>query len=184
MHREEDNLKMNFVDSPQAGDDDAAPIGNASVTLNDSLALEDMSIIKGKKSDIFKGRKYFFGLGRRKSSIAKVRIYAEGKGHMYVNNREYRQYFPHFEFQKIITHSLDVAKQRASFDVSIVTSGGGMRGQVESIRLGIARALVIADPELRFVLKQAGLLTRDPRVKERKKPGLKGARKAPQWAKR
>ncbi len=186
MHTEEDNLKIDFVDNSQA-DDSLAHTDDAAVSLDpegNSLDLEDVSLVKGKKGDIFKGRKYFFGLGRRKSSIAKIRIYPAGKGHIYVNNVEYRRYFPHFEFQKIITQSLDIAKQRVGFDVSIVTSGGGMRGQVESIRLGIARALIIADPEMRSTLKQAGFLTRDPRVKERKKPGLKGARKAPQWAKR
>lgn len=137
-----------------------------------------------KLEELFANRKYFYGLGRRKEAIAQVRLYSDGKGRIYVNQKEYRQFFRFFEFQKIITKSLDLIKEKQKIDLLIKVRGGGVRGQAEAASLGLARAAVKMDPEYRERLKQAGLLTRDARVKERKKPGLKRARRAPQWQKR
>jgi small subunit ribosomal protein S9 len=137
-----------------------------------------------KIKDLFENREYFYGLGRRKGAVAQVRIYPEGKGRIYINKKEHRRYFPFFEFQKIITKALDLVKEKQNVDLSVKVQGGGVRGQAEAISLGIARALVKWNIDNKDKLKQVGLLTRDDRVKERKKPGLKGARRAPQWQKR
>lgn len=140
--------------------------------------------LKGGKGDMFQGRQFKHAIGRRKSSRARIRMYPEGKGIIVVNGIDYKRYFPHFEFQKIITQPLDTVKQRSSFDISIIVEGGGLHGQAESIRLGLSRGLILFDQSLKATLKKALFLTRDPRVKERKKPGLKRARRAPQWQKR
>lgn len=137
-----------------------------------------------KIADLFANRTYFYGLGRRKQAIAEVRLYSDGKGRIYVNQKEYRQFFRFFEFQKVITKVLDLIKEKQKIDLSIKVYGGGVRGQAEAASLGLARAAVKMDSEYRERLKQTGLLTRDARVKERKKPGLKRARRAPQWQKR
>lgn len=139
---------------------------------------------KDKYNELFKNRTYFYGVGRRKSAVAQVRIYASGKGRIYINKKEYRQYAPYFTHQKTITKPLDLVKEKQNTDISVHVNGGGIVGQVDAICLGVARALVKMDLEYRDKLRQAGFLTRDPRVKERKKPGLKRARRAPQWKKR
>ncbi len=127
--------------------------------------------------------KYVYAVGRRKESSARVRLYS-GKGRITINKKEYRQYFPIFYLQKKVLEPLRLTKLLNKFDISIKVTGGGIRGQAEAIRLGIARCLIKHDVKLRPSLKAAGFLKRDARVKERKKPGLKRARKAPQWAKR
>jgi len=137
-----------------------------------------------KKEDIFIGRKYIYALGRRKSAVAQIKLYDQGKGFFYINNKDFRNYFNYFEFQKAMLSALDFLKIKQFFDCQIKVNGGGLRGQSEAIKLGIARALVKLNPENRVKLKKIGLLTRDSRVKERKKPGLKSARRAPQFSKR
>lgn len=137
-----------------------------------------------KYEEIFLKRAYFYGVGRRKTSTAQVRIYNDGKGRIYVNKREYRKYFPHLEIQKIITKSLDLLKEKQNFDVSAHVKGGGFHGQADAVLLAISRAIVKMDPEYRDKLKPGGFLKTDSRKKERKKPGLKRARRAPQWQKR
>ncbi len=150
------------------------------------MALQNNKKQKNTKKleELFAKRKYFYGLGRRKEAVAQVRLYPDGKGRIYVNQKEYRQFFKFFEFQKIITKSLDLIKEKQKIDLFIKVRGGGVHGQAEAASLGLARAAIKLDPEYRERLKQAGLLTRDARVKERKKPGLKRARRAPQWQKR
>ena len=128
--------------------------------------------------------KYLYGLGRRKSSIAKVRIYKRGKGKVTINGKDYKEYFPTTILQKIITDALITISQDDKLDIEVKVSGGGKKGQAEAIRLGISRALIQLNPIFKKALKKHKYLTRDPRVKERKKPGLKRARRAPQWAKR
>lgn len=128
--------------------------------------------------------KYFYAVGRRKRSIATVRLYENGSGKIYVNELELKDYFPHFEFQKVINDPLNAVGHSNKHDITINVKGGGKSGQADSIKLGIARALTLLDKELRESLKKQGYLKRDPRKKERKKPGLKRARRAPQWAKR
>ena len=119
---------------------------------------------------------YFYGLGRRKTAIARVRL-VPGKGAVTVNGEQVE---PNADYIAPLT----LTGQEGKFDLSAVVSGGGMISQVEAIRLGVARALVELDETLKQSLRKAGYLTRDPREKERKKPGLKRARRAPQWAKR
>ncbi|MDD5290324.1 MAG: 30S ribosomal protein S9 [Patescibacteria group bacterium] len=129
-------------------------------------------------------KKFFQGLGRRKSAIARVRIYADGKGLITVNGKELEKHFPYFEYQEQIMAPLEQIGLAKKVDVSVMVKGGGSRGQAEAIELGIARALVEKDEANKPALRTAGHLSRDPRVKERKKPGLKRARRAPQWTKR
>jgi len=122
--------------------------------------------------------------GRRKTAIARVRLVTSGKGVFVVNGKPMEQYFTTFEQRLLANQPLKTVGMETAMDVSAQVSGGGMHGQAESVRLGIARALVALNPAYRKTLKKLGFLTRDPRAKERKKPGLKRARRAPQWSKR
>ena len=125
----------------------------------------------------------FLGTGRRKSSIARVRI-MPGKGNLIVNGKELDEYLPTEVLRIIAKLPFDVTNTNGKFDMIVKVEGGGLSGQAGAIRHGLARALVAANEENRAALKAAGFLTRDPRMKERKKPGLKKARKAPQFSKR
>ncbi len=128
--------------------------------------------------------RYFHGVGRRKTSVARVRLYP-GSGRIIINNRPVEQYFGGRELYRVmITEPLRLTNLLDRFEVRARVVGGGLSGQAGAVRHGIARALVRFNEELKPVLRRAGLLTRDPRVKERKKPGLKRARKAPQYTKR
>jgi len=131
-----------------------------------------------------KTKRYFEGVGRRKTSVARVRIFADSKGEFSINNRELEAYFPVKELQIIAKEAFSKSPKGESFSTSVKIKGGGPKSQAEAVRLGIARSLEKYDPELRGELKRAGFLKRDPRVKERKKFGLKKARKAAQWSKR
>ena len=132
---------------------------------------------------MFEGKPYFYGTGRRKSSVARVRLY-KGTGKITINERDIDDYFG-LETLKVITRQpLAITDTVGKFDVVCRVTGGGVTGQAGAIRHGIARALLQADENMRPELKKAGLLTRDPRMKERKKYGLKGARRAPQFSKR
>lgn len=125
----------------------------------------------------------FYGTGRRKSSVARVRL-VPGNGQIIVNGKDSKDYFCKKTLEMIIRQPLVLTETEGRFDVLVNAHGGGTTGQAGAVRLGIARALLKADPEYRPVLKKAGFLTRDPRMKERKKYGLKGARRAPQFSKR
>ena len=125
----------------------------------------------------------FLGTGRRKSSFARVRI-MPGKGNLIVNGKTLDEYLPTEVLRIIAKHPFDVTNTNGKFDMIAKVEGGGLSGQAGAIRHGLARALVAANEENRATLKSAGFLTRDPRMKERKKPGLKKARKAPQFSKR
>lgn len=124
-------------------------------------------------------------LGRRKSAIARVSVTPASQDQIAitVNGRDWKEYFNYFEWQDILVAPLKAVGWKG-VTVAVRVSGGGIRGQAEAIRLAIARALLEAEAELRATLKKAGFLTRDSRIKERKKPGLKRARRAPQWSKR
>lgn len=127
---------------------------------------------------------YYEAVGRRKMATARVRLFSGGDGSIIVNDRPLEEYFSR---QKDIVHLKEPLQATATenrFNVSIKVNGGGMTGQSGAIRLGVARALLKVDPDLRPILRKGGFLTRDARVKERKKPGLKRARKAPQYTKR
>ncbi|MDD3386537.1 MAG: 30S ribosomal protein S9 [Candidatus Pacebacteria bacterium] len=130
------------------------------------------------------GDRYFEGTGRRKTSIARVRLYTKGNKEIKVNDVDYKEYFDTPTLQSIVLDSLDTMKSLDRFRVVVVVRGGGINSQAESVRHGIARALVVFNPDYRKRLRKAGFLTRDSRMKERKKFGLKRARKAPQWSKR
>lgn len=125
----------------------------------------------------------YYGTGRRKSSVARVRL-VPGEGRIVVNNRDISEYIPSAALIEDIKQPLNLTETAGNYDVLVNVSGGGYAGQAGAIRHGISRALLEADPEYRASLKRAGLLTRDARMKERKKYGLKGARRAPQFSKR
>ena len=125
----------------------------------------------------------YAGTGRRKNAVARVRL-VPGTGKITVNKKDLEEYIPHADLRLVINQPFAVTSTEGSYDVHVNVVGGGYAGQSGAIRHGIARALLQADAEYRPVLKKAGYLTRDPRMKERKKYGLKGARRAPQFSKR
>ena len=127
--------------------------------------------------------RYYEGVGRRKRAIARVLLYP-GDGQIVVNEKPLREHFGRAQDWMAVAAPLKLTSTEANYNVSALVSGGGVTGQAEAIRHGVARALLVAHPELRLTLRRAGFLTRDPREKERKKPGLKRARKAPQYTKR
>ena len=126
----------------------------------------------------------YWGTGRRKKAIARVRLIPGGEGAITINKRDIAEYFPQDTMKLIVRQPLVLTATTDKYDVFVNVTGGGYTGQAGAIRHGIARALIVAAPELRGALKKEGYLTRDPRAKERKKYGLKKARKAPQFSKR
>lgn len=132
-----------------------------------------------KKTDVITS------IGRRKSAIARIKFHTKPveKLSIVINGRDFKDYFNYFEWQDVVTGPLKLVGKTAA-DIAVRIDGGGIPAQAEAVRLGIARALINLDKELRPTLKRAGFLTRDSRIKERKKPGLKRARRAPQWSKR
>lgn len=127
---------------------------------------------------------YYEGIGRRKSASARVRLFPGGTGNIIINDREASDYLPRLGDLDDVAAPLRAVGQEKSYNISVHVKGGGISGQRDAIRLGIARALLKIDPDLKPELKMKDLLTRDPRVKERKKPGLRRARKAPTYTKR
>ena len=129
-------------------------------------------------------RKYSYGTGRRKSSVARVRVYENGTGSIIINGRDMDDYFGLETLKLIVRQPLITTDMLGKVDIVVTVAGGGVSGQAGAIRHGISRALLGINPEYRANLKAAGFLTRDPRMKERKKYGLKAARRAPQFSKR
>ena len=129
-------------------------------------------------------KKYFYGTGRRKSSVARVRVYENGTGSIIINGRDIDEYFGLETLKLIVRQPLATTDTMGKVDVVVTVAGGGVSGQAGAIRHGISRALLNVNPEFRATLKAAGFLTRDPRMKERKKYGLKADRRAPQFSKR
>ena len=127
---------------------------------------------------------YFYGTGRRKSSVARVHLFAGGTGKVTINGRDIDDYFGLETLKLIVRQPFSVTSTESKFDIEATVSGGGVTGQAGAIRHGVARAMLLVDENYRPALKAAGLLTRDPRMKERKKYGLKAARRAPQFSKR
>ena len=127
---------------------------------------------------------YHYGTGRRKSSVARVHLFPNGTGSVKINGREMDDYFGLETLKLLVRQPFEVTGTTGKFDIEATVSGGGVTGQAGAIRHGVSRALLLADAEHRTALKAAGLLTRDPRMKERKKYGLKAARRAPQFSKR
>ncbi len=132
---------------------------------------------------MYDSKEYFYGTGRRKSSVARVRLYP-GSGNITINGRTIDDYFGLETLKLIVRQPLNLTETAEKFDIICTVTGGGVTGQAGAIRHGISRALLLFNPELRPALKKAGFLTRDPRMKERKKYGLKAARRAPQFSKR
>ena len=132
---------------------------------------------------MYESRPYFYGTGRRKKSVARVRLYA-GEGKITINNRNIDDYFGLETLKLIVRQPMELTETIGKFDIVCTVAGGGVSGQAGAIRHGISRALLQTGDEIRPILKKAGFLTRDPRMKERKKYGLKAARRAPQFSKR
>ena len=132
---------------------------------------------------MYESKPYYYGTGRRKSSVARVRVY-QGTGKITINGRDIDDYFGLETLKLIVRQPLERTRTTGSFDIVCTVAGGGVTGQAGAIRHGISRALLNFNEELRPALKKAGFLTRDPRMKERKKYGLKAARRAPQFSKR
>ena len=126
---------------------------------------------------------YIEAIGRRKTSVARVRYFAKSEGGVIINGKKLNEYFPTDELRAIVESPMKKAKIE-KYEITVRLSGGGIHSQAEALRHGISRALIGSSPELRGELKPLGFLTRDPRMKERRKFGLKKARKAPQWSKR
>ena len=149
--------------------------------------VTEKKLAEKKVAKVAKASKYFYAVGRRKTSVAQVRITPSNKvteENFTVNEREMKEYFPGTIAQATFVSPFKETGLVDKFMVSVVVRGGGISSQVEAVRLGVARALIKFDETLRPVLKANGFLTRDSRKVERKKPGLKKARRAPQWAKR
>ena len=132
---------------------------------------------------MYETKPYFYGTGRRKNSVARVRVYA-GTGKITINDRDIDDYFGLETLKLIVRQPLTLNELEGKFDIVVRVNGGGVSGQAGAIRHGLSRALLQYDENLRPALKKAGFLTRDPRMKERKKYGLKAARRAPQFSKR
>jgi small subunit ribosomal protein S9 len=127
---------------------------------------------------------YYEGIGRRKESTARVRL-SNGSGLFTINEKSLEEYFTRYgDTEAILSPIYAISEDRNHFDVSVLVKGGGVTGQTDAIKMGLARAFLLMNPDIKPVLRKNGLLTRDPRVKERKKPGLKRARKAPTYTKR
>lgn len=131
-----------------------------------------------------KENKYFYAVGRRKSAIARIKLFPKGSGKAAVNGKDYKEFFPQFTWSQNLELPFDTVGQKDKFDLDIKVTGGGPSSQSEACRLAIARALVKVNQDNKKLLRAAGFMTRDPRAKERKKAGLKRARRAPQWSKR
>ena len=162
-------------------------------TTTDQKNVEDKKkVVKAKQEKTEKAeikKRYWEGIGRRKTSTARVRIFSvkpfeSEKPKIIVNNHSYDEIFKWIELKKAVEGPLKVINLANRLEVTVKVKGGGVRGQAEAIRHGLARALVEFNPDFRRKLRNAGFLKRDPRMKERRKPGLKKARKAPQWSKR
>ncbi|MDZ4385240.1 MAG: 30S ribosomal protein S9 [Candidatus Moranbacteria bacterium] len=148
-------------------------------------AKEVKEVKAAKETKEFSG-KYFYAVGKRKTSIAQVRLYPAGKvgNGVVVNGKDVKGYFTIERHSDMLKAPLMAAGLEEKFDVSVKVNGGGIMGQAEAARLGVARALIIFDENLKKSLKDLGYLTRDARIVERKKPGRRKARRSPQWAKR
>ena len=134
---------------------------------------------------MYKSKKpYFYGTGRRKSSVARVHLFQNGTGAITINGRDIDEYFGLETLKLLVRQPLVLTEMVEKVDIIATVTGGGVTGQAGALRHGISRALLLVNPEFRPVLKRAGYLTRDPRMKERKKYGLKAARRAPQFSKR
>lgn len=169
--------KESFEDASTAIKPITKPV--AKVTVGKSVTTTVKSPVVEKKIG-----NYFYANGKRKTSVAMVRLYTNGKGTITINGRTFEDFFPVLTDQDKILSPLKMTQSLGVFDISVQVHGGGVHSQAEAIRHGISKALLGYKLDLRTTLKHAGFLTRDSRIKERKKYGLRRARRAPQWAKR
>jgi len=159
----------------------AKPVAKKIITQE---AVTKPVAVKKETKETTEKPKYFAAVGRRKTSTARVRLYTQGKKGITVNDKSLEQYFTLKFHQARVTDPFDKLKCEEKFGISIKVNGGGIASQADAIRHGISRALVLLNPYYKKPLKKLGFLTRDPRMRERKKFGLKRARRAPQWSKR
>lgn len=172
VEKEEKNIKEKENKEVKGGDE----IKKSSIAKNDAV---------GKKVSAGVGNnRYIESVGRRKTAIARVRIWPHSQREFLINGKPVGVYFSQPELQRIAMESLEKMKTTNKFKVSVLVRGGGLHSQATAVRHSVARALVNFNPDFRKRLKRAGFLTRDPRMRERKKFGLKRARRAPQWQKR
>lgn len=166
----------------------AVDVSDAGAELleGETEAIVKAEAAEEEKEALGKGKlnKYYEAVGRRKTAIARVRLFTRGDKAFIVNELPFEKHFPSPEFKSIIEAPLIKMNCADRFRISVLVKGGGVNAQAEAIRHGIARALVLFNADFKKRLKKSGYLTRDPRMKERKKPGLRRARRAPQWAKR
>lgn len=155
-----------------------------SAKLTKKAVSQKKEIESALKSKKYGAPKYFQTIGRRKTSVARVRLYTQGEKVFLINDKPIHEYFPTSYLQEIVVSPLEKMNIIGQLGVSVKVKGGGLNSQAEAIRHGIARALVLFNIDFRKKLKNLDFLKRDPRMKERKKFGLKGARRAPQWSKR
>ncbi len=160
------------------------PVKKAKTTKASPRAKKTEAIAPAAEAVVARAGTFVSALGRRKTSIARVRLWTTGEGKINVNGKEADKDFHTYEERLILRAALKVTGNEFGMNVQVMASGGGAHGQAEAARLGIARALIEFNPAYRTTLKKLGFLTRDPRAKERKKFGLKRARRAPQWSKR
>ncbi len=160
--------------------EEKAPEADAVIeeTTIEEDVIDDIDISKFEKD------RYFEAVGRRKTSVARIRLHVSGDKDVVVNDKPYNEYFPTKDLQETCIAPLKKMKYMDKFRAEIKVSGGGVNSQAEAVRHGISRALMLFNPEFKKRLRRAGFLTRDPRQRERKKFGLKRARRAPQWKKR
>jgi small subunit ribosomal protein S9 len=154
------------------------------VVVEKDEAIEVAVTEEQAASKVAKGGSFIPTVGRRKTAIARVRLIKNGKGMITVNGKKFDEYFTTFDLRESVIGPMRICGQENAVDVSAMVKGGGIRGQAEAVRHGISRAMIELNPTFRKTLKKLGYLTRDPRKRERKKFGLKGARRAPQWSKR
>ena len=179
--REEGTVAESTSTQATAEDEDLQPEADAEATPSEYTTETTTEAARRAARPVVTGKAT--GTGRRKEAIARVRI-APGTGQWLVNDRPLEKFFPNKVHQQLISEPLVTLGAEGQFDIVARVSGGGVAGQAGALRLGIARALTVVDPENRPTLKRAGFLTRDARITERKKYGLKKARKAPQYSKR
>lgn len=175
--------KAEKVPASPAGKVKVAKVAKVAATPKAEKAEKVEKVAKVKKET----GKYFYAVGRRKTSVAQVRLYENDKAtenDIVINDKKMKDYFPTISLQNNLLAPLKAVGMYNKFSMTVLVRGGGVTGQVEATRLGISRALVVFNAELKKTLKDLGLMTRDAREVERKKAGLKKARKAPQWAKR
>ena len=154
------------------------------ITPDESLEIESSDTDADDEKESGKKLLYYYAIGRRKNAVAQIRLYKKGEGEIKVNGKDMKNYFPREEWQSNILAPLKAMGQMNKLNVIATVKGGGVNAQSEAIRLAVSRALLQLNPIFRRGLRKYGYLTRDARKKERKKPGLKRARRAPQWQKR